>query len=284
MENAVQSLKMGASVIIFIVAITISFTMFSKAKATTDSIIKTQDRQAYLDSPEVNGGILYTSSEDIKTGSIATMTTDGNRIVKAQDVISVLYRYWLEHYNVTIIKGNEIISRFDSDTEARIQNLPNSGPIIDDETGEQLRDEAGELQTVDKVLDKYAANISNNLKSEFTINGQHLKNLYEIDSNTNKKFGAPWLGGDAEIIKRVNAELDGKNYIGKGGEVALIKKRYNSYDSLRKLLEEYSKPDKKIVEYFYRTDNSKYLEDNDNKTNLLLENQLPTLEIVYVLE
>ena len=93
------------------------------------------------------------------------------------------------------------------------------------------------------------------------------------------------MGGNTEIIKKINAELDGKNYIGQGGEEALITEKYKgTQNSLRKLLEEYSKPDKKIVEYFYRTDNSKYLEDNDNKTNLLLDNQLPTLEIVYVLE
>ena len=46
-------------------------------------------------------------------------------------------------------------------------------------------------------------------------------------------------------------------------------------------LSEELKKSSRITEYFYRIDNSKYLTD-DKK--LLVDNQHPTLEIVYVLE
>ena len=45
MENAVQALKTAAAVLIFVIAITVSFTMFSKAKVTADAVIKIQDKQ-----------------------------------------------------------------------------------------------------------------------------------------------------------------------------------------------------------------------------------------------
>ena len=211
MENAVQALKMAAAVLIFIIAITLSFAMFSKTKATTDSIIRIQDKQAYLDSPKVNGGLLYTSSED----DIPTMTTDGNRIVKANDVISTLYRYWLEQYNVTIIKNKRIIARFDSDTETQIQHLPGSGYIIDSTTKEPIVDDEGNKITVEMELNAYTKHIKSILKSIFknTEIPVDLKEIYKIKSKSNKKFGAPWYGDDIEIIKRINAELNGEEYI-----------------------------------------------------------------------
>ena len=66
MENAVQALKTAAAVLIFVIAITVSFTMFSKAKVTADAVIKIQDKQKYLESAEVDNGILYTSSTAIQ--------------------------------------------------------------------------------------------------------------------------------------------------------------------------------------------------------------------------
>ena len=49
MENAVEALKTAAAILVFVIAITVSFTMFSKAKTTADSIITMQDKQEYLD-------------------------------------------------------------------------------------------------------------------------------------------------------------------------------------------------------------------------------------------
>lgn len=259
MENALQALKMAASVLIFIIAITTSFVMFSKAKATTDSIIRIQDRQAYLESPDVRGGILYTSSEDISGGEAfkETMTTDGNRIVKANDVISSLYRYWLEQYNVTIISNNNVIARYDSDTESILQSLKRNNT-----------EELGKIE-------QYISNIIHDATGK-TVS-VNLKDIYKIESNQQgeiKTFGAPWLGTDTEVIKRINAELAGKEYISKTNE-----KHKLSYN-LREELEHNTK----IVEYFYIKDNSKYLEDNEKKTNLLLQNEHSTIEVVYILE
>ena len=66
MENAVNALKMAAAILIFIIAIATSFSLFGTAKQTADSIIGMRDKQAYLEAAEVDNGILYTSSSAIQ--------------------------------------------------------------------------------------------------------------------------------------------------------------------------------------------------------------------------
>ena len=50
MENVAEALKMAAAVLIFIIAIATSFSIFGTAKQTSDSIITMRDKQAYLES------------------------------------------------------------------------------------------------------------------------------------------------------------------------------------------------------------------------------------------
>ena len=62
MENAADALKLAAAILIFIIAIATSFSLFGTAKETADSIITMRDKQAYLEAAELDNGILYTSS------------------------------------------------------------------------------------------------------------------------------------------------------------------------------------------------------------------------------
>ena len=124
MENAADALKMAAAVLIFIIAIASSFSLFGTAKQTADSVIGMRDKQKYLDAAELDT-VLYVSSdviskEDSKEGNsqVVGLTTKGDRIVGIDDVISTIYRYNKEKYGVTIVKANgEVIARFDSNTE-----------------------------------------------------------------------------------------------------------------------------------------------------------------------
>ena len=123
MENAASALKMAAAILIFIIAISCSFSLFGTAKRTADSIIGIKDKQAYLQSAEVANGILYTSSEDIEAEKIPTLTKQGDRIVNSNDVISTIYRYSKEKYGVTIMDSSgKVKVRYDSNTENLMQN------------------------------------------------------------------------------------------------------------------------------------------------------------------
>ena len=269
MENAVEALKTAAAVLIFVIAITVSFTMFSKAKATADAIITSKDKQEYLEAAELDNGILYTSSEAIsKAGdtetqsAISGMTTKGDRIVGIDDVISTIYRYYLEKYGVTIIKSNgEVIARFDSATESFVQSWTEEM---------QGTDNNGNTLNAKELLEKYEEQIKNNISNTYISSGIILKleDLYKI---SNKGIGAPWYGTESEIIKRVNSDLAGTNYI-KNGQT------YNG-KGLKEQLE-----NKKIIEVVNEIDTSEYIKDGENTTSLLKEYQLPTIEVVYIIE
>ena len=107
MENAASALKMAGAILIFIIALATAFSLFGTTKQTADSIITMRDRQAYLESAEVDNGILYTSSSAISGSEDESetkfgVTTNGDRIVSVDDVVSTIYRYNKEKYGVTI--------------------------------------------------------------------------------------------------------------------------------------------------------------------------------------
>lgn len=275
MENAVEALKTAAAVLIFVIAITVSFTMFSKAKATADAIITSKDKQEYLEAAELDNGILYTSSEAIsKAGdtedqsAISGMTTKGDRIVGIDDVISTIYRYYLEKYGVTIMKSDgTVIARFDSATESFVQSW------TIDMKGKDNND--NEL-TANELLNKYEEQIKRNISNTYVSNVDiDLETLYKVttkdsDTSSTKEIGAPWYGTESEIIKRINADLEGINYIKNG-------QKYEG-KTLKELLN-----NNKIIEVVNEIDTSEYIKDGENKTSLLKEYQLPTIEVVYII-
>ena len=257
MENAVEALKTAAAVLIFIIAITISFTMFSKAKATTDSIVKMQDKQAYLESDEVDNGILYTSStligesqdEGSNNSKIPGMTIEGYRIVDFNDVISVLYRYATEKYGITIVKDNKAVARFDSNTEA----------LVNRHIETELSNHSENLKKI--IRDgKYINNITIDLKDMYKVSGE---NVYE----------APWGGDYSEVRKRIACDITGDDYTNNG-----TKSIYHG-----KNLEQYK--NNKFIEIVRQKDNNKYVKDeNNNDTTLVQTSEMPTIEIVYIIQ
>lgn len=273
MENAVDALKMAAAVLIFVIAIGSSFSLFGTAKSTADSIITMRDKQSYLEAAELDNGILYTSSSKIKENyndenkvkesDIQGVTTKGDRIVKVEDVISTIYRYSKEKYGVTIMKidGN-IIARYDSNTD-QIMSLWNSVKNKNDYT--------------EKLNENTKTAYINNPK----FNTNKLEELYNIEiigGSSKQKCGAPWYGNDEQIRKRISCDLNGKTY------------EYNNQkhkgESI-KLLEKLEEADT-IVEVINEIDNSIYLKDKDKDgtdktTDLLQQYEMPTIEVVYII-
>ena len=87
MENAAQALKTAAAVLIFIIAITVAFTMFSRAKATTDTIIKSQDEQEYLEAAvESVKDVVLTDKTKIPIEDIKNIRGNIFDIIKTKEV------------------------------------------------------------------------------------------------------------------------------------------------------------------------------------------------------
>ena len=111
MESLSRALEIIFGVMIFVIAMTILFSMVSQAKQTSDIVFEMQDDSKYL-SDELEG-ITYFLSNNSVSDSLIT------REVGWETVIPTVYRYFQEQYGVTIVdtSGN-IIARYDTNTES----------------------------------------------------------------------------------------------------------------------------------------------------------------------
>ncbi|MBQ2917479.1 MAG: hypothetical protein IJE59_04900 [Clostridia bacterium] len=86
MENATDALKIAFAIFVFVIAITLTFSLISQAKSTSDYVLSYSDRTNF-----------YEHSD----------SKDKNRIVSVTEVISNLYRYYKESLCVTVVLGEE---------------------------------------------------------------------------------------------------------------------------------------------------------------------------------
>lgn len=84
MESAVEALKLGAAVLVFVMALSITILTFSQARETSEMVLQSSDNQRYY--------------ESIETGT-------ENRIVGFETVIPTIYKYDKERYKVTFKEG-----------------------------------------------------------------------------------------------------------------------------------------------------------------------------------
>lgn len=82
MENAADALKIAFAIFVFVVAITIAFSLVAKAKSTSDYVLFYADKTNFYDRLD---------------------SKEFNRVVSISDVISTLYRYYKESLCVTIV-------------------------------------------------------------------------------------------------------------------------------------------------------------------------------------
>ena len=277
MENAVDALKMAAAILVFVIAIASSFSLFDKARETADSIVTMRDKQAYLTSAELDNGILYTSTEAITEGEEDVVaekigvTTNGDRIVSIEDIVSTITRYSTEKYGVNIINEGKLIARFDSWTESQIKAAT-----------------ADQLTLSYQFFQKHSEDVLDRIKTKYcpnpTIgNEDNILELYQLEeSSSNFKYGAPWYVSLKEIPKRIGADLNGTEYTDD-----VTGQKYKG-KGLLNIFKAALNANKYIVEVIIEKDNSTYLKDKDEdgneiETNLLQEYEMPTIEVVYII-
>lgn len=88
MENATHALIMAFSVMVLVIALTVSIVAFNNAKQTADIILYTKDEANYYEYQGTRG------------------KQAENRIVGLETVIPTLYKYYKENYTVVFKKGN----------------------------------------------------------------------------------------------------------------------------------------------------------------------------------
>lgn len=104
MENAVESIIIVFAVIVFVIALSMTTFMLSKAMTTTQDLIYFSDKTNYMQNIEVD-------DENILT----------QRTVTIDNVINSLYRYYKENFMVRIYNSDgELVQVFDTTIEGRI--------------------------------------------------------------------------------------------------------------------------------------------------------------------
>lgn len=270
MENASQALRMGAAVIVFMLAISLFFHSFSSTKKASDSIIKIQDKQAYLESDGVEN-ILYKSDSGI-TADTTNYSSEGNRIVGIDSVISTIYKYDKEKFGVTIFDENgNLIARYDSSTESLMNNWNN---ILESYVDDKGTTRYPKIEFIDKLNLNLECRING---SVFTpnINETDLTNLYTMEDSTT--ICAPWYGNHENIMKRINADITGEI------DVVFYDKKYNGIGLY------YTYRNAKFYEITKEIDTSEYYtvvneDGSKSEIELLKEYHMPTVEIIYVLK
>ena len=223
MENAVDALKLAFGVIVFVIAFALLFSTVSLAKRVTEGLVTEADETTYMLYDEANGDDAWVKTDN-ETGVQC-------RIVTMEDIIPTLYRYSTESYGVTIIDKSkrgvdQIIARFDTETESHCNNWKNSdygiGMTIED--GKTIyRHRTGLIMHLNKyVLEPVKAY---NLKAMESTDLEALfKRIYnqktdgEYANYSLAEFSCPWtIGNSIEtqekfVAQRLNSDLSRKFY------------------------------------------------------------------------
>lgn len=275
MENVADVLKMFFAVTVFAIALTVLFRMTAFAKDTADAVFTAIDKTTYMD---------YNSYE-----------VDGaNRKLAFQEIIPTIYRYAEEGYGVTIIDNNNIVARFDLDTESQVASC-----LWSDEryarASKTEKDKSDKIkEEMKNYLNKYI--VAKAGIQEITTIDSLIKYIYSTgDSTGTNPVYSSWLNSNTyqnnNITQRVNCDIYGgvTNFSLKtpGINETIKENIAGSHRAVcggRGLLSEYK--DITFTEYIVQIDRNEYTKDeNGNETDLLLYGTIrytKKREIIYV--
>lgn len=193
-ENMSNALMMAAAILIFIMALTITFTLVSQTKETSDYVLYSYDDTKYYDQGYEN--ITYTLADETKL----------NKTVDFQAIVPTIYRYIKEHYGVTIMKKDgTVVARFDETTESIAKNWPS-----------WINNSKEKCEIHRTYLSKIAnaaglqASFDSKYKNADALTGLW-ENIYNISDrktgNRNIKYDTPWLGDESRIAKRIDCDM-----------------------------------------------------------------------------
>lgn len=181
MEDVVQALMIAFSAMVFVIAFSVAMYMFSQVTTTSENLALYTDSTIYYDNVKIDDNNEFADEEysDIKNGR--------TRIVNAETIIPILYRYADEQFCVKIYNSsNELIQIFDLDLENKVQTAISDTKATDNSPWDEQKRNYAYKKIYNDVSEK----------------GYYL-------------FGAPWLGNKENIKKRIDFFVNGESgYIG----------------------------------------------------------------------
>ncbi len=132
MENATDALLIGFAVLIFIIALSVTFNSLSQAKSTADIVLFYSDRENFQTS-------LKADEEE---------RNDGGRTVEIDTVVATIARCSKEKFSVKIIdEDNEDIYKFEYDVQTEEDIKKEIDRFIKEHTGASYRETYVEVTT-----------------------------------------------------------------------------------------------------------------------------------------
>lgn len=270
MENAVDALKIAFAVFVFVIALALAVSVVGQVRATSDVIFTINDK---------------TSSYDyVQSGENNAMNKE--RIVGFETILPTIYRYAKEQYAVTIVNtdGTPIV-RYDLYTEgfmnewdATLKKM--SRASMKSQVESKFQEIENRIALVDDVITKENPSWKNKIWNSIVIkNGSTYQagELYKVTNSNNSDIhtGAPWGSNYSEIIKRINADINGSTYT--MNNVSYKGKNLNQFR------------DRKFKEKFIeiQTSGTTITETDDNNNveySLELVKGNKKLEIIYILQ
>lgn len=109
MENAVDALKIAFAVLIFVIALTITFSIISQAKSTADAVL------------------FYNDKTNLRTEKVAIENANGGKKVGIAEVISTINRCKTENLSVTVkdSTGEYVFDKADNKKYINASDLTN---------------------------------------------------------------------------------------------------------------------------------------------------------------
>ncbi len=155
MENSVEALLIAFAVIIFVVALTVSFTTIEHAKSTADVVLYFSDREKFQS---------YVKADPDES-------SDGGRTVKMETVLATLSRCIKENFAIEIKEGTEV-KVFDyaiqnkDDLKAEIEQFINTHI---NNTDDEYRETYAEIIYTGKVYSEDGINLEEDVGKKIYI-------------------------------------------------------------------------------------------------------------------
>ena len=182
MENAFDALKIAFAIIVFTLAIALSFSVISNIRHTSDVLFESSDKNKYY-------------IKDLEGYTYVTAGVDDNRIVGVETIIPTIYRYYKENFGVTIFDSSlHPIARFDLETENIINNWQTNTDAMN-----------AHIDYLNKYINPHKLILSVNDNPIWT--DTFLKELY----TDNGKISTPWIGSESKILERIKADIYGES-------------------------------------------------------------------------
>ena len=178
MENATDALHMAASVLIFVLALSISINAFGQARQTADTLVSYNDREYSYS---------YVEENTDEEGNVLT-----ERLVGLDSIILSIYKAYRKNYKIVFENSETILDKNEGLYKKRNNKTGEYEPVFQiDLENESLAGEEQKLEFLmaiiygDKIdnFDSVSDRVRNNSGISLNNNG-----LYDKINNRNRKF------------------------------------------------------------------------------------------------